>query len=81
MSCGRDGPEPIVIHLPTLPEQAAKIAELLQGAHADGFAWGDMAVLCRTEKSATCAPAPFTNAACPCKTAGGRATTTRWPTA
>ena len=50
VSCGRDGPEPIVIHLPTLPEQAAKIAELLQGAHADGFAWGDMAVLCRTEK-------------------------------
>ena len=47
VSCGRDGPEPIVIHLPTLPEQAAKIAELLQGAHADGFAWGDMAVLCR----------------------------------
>jgi len=50
VSCGRDGPEPIVIHLPTLPEQAAKIAELLKGAHADGFAWGDMAVLCRTEK-------------------------------
>ncbi|GAA4419781.1 3'-5' exonuclease [Acidovorax lacteus] len=50
VSCGRDGPEPIVINLPTLPEQAAKIAELLQGAHADGFAWGDMAVLCRTEK-------------------------------
>ena len=47
VSCGRDGPEPIVINLPTLPEQAAKIAELLQGAHADGFAWGDMAVLCR----------------------------------
>lgn len=50
VSCGRDGSEPIVIHLPTLPDQAAKIAELLQGAHADGFAWGDMAVLCRTEK-------------------------------
>lgn len=50
VSCGRDGPDPIVINLPTLPEQAAKIAELLQGAHADGFAWGDMAVLCRTEK-------------------------------
>ena len=47
VSCGRDGPEPIVINLPNLPEQAAKIAELLQGAHADGFAWGDMAVLCR----------------------------------
>ncbi len=51
VSCGRDGPEPLVIHLPTLPEQAAKIAELLQGAHADGFAWGDMAVLCRDAKT------------------------------
>ena len=51
VSCGREGPEPIVINLPTLPEQAAKIAELLQGAHADGFAWGDMAVLCRDAKA------------------------------
>ncbi len=51
VSCGRDGPEPLIIHLPTLPEQAAKIAELLQGAHADGFAWGDMAVLCRDAKT------------------------------
>ena len=51
VSCGRDGPEPIVINLPTLPEQAARIAELLQGAHADGFAWGDMAVLCRDAKA------------------------------
>ena len=51
VSCGRDGPEPLVINLPTLPEQAAKIAELLQGAHADGFAWGDMAVLCRDAKT------------------------------
>ena len=51
VSCGRDGPEPIVIHLPTLPEQAANIAELLQGAHADAFAWGDMAVLCRDTKA------------------------------
>ncbi len=51
VSCGRDGPEPIVINLPTLPEQAAKIADLLQGAHADGFAWGDMAVLCRDAKA------------------------------
>ncbi len=51
VSCGRDGPEPLIINLPTLPEQAAKIAELLQGAHADGFAWGDMAVLCRDAKT------------------------------
>ncbi len=51
VSCGRDGPEPLIINLPTLPEQAAKIAELLQGAHTDGFAWGDMAVLCRDAKT------------------------------
>ena len=51
ISCGREGPEPLIINLPTLPEQAAKIAELLQGAHADGFAWGDMAVLCRDAKT------------------------------
>ena len=51
VSCGREGPEPLIINLPTLPEQAAKIAELLQGAHTDGFAWGDMAVLCRDAKT------------------------------
>ena len=51
VSCGRDGPEPLIVNLPTLPEQAAKIADLLQGAHADGFAWGDMAVLCRDAKT------------------------------
>ena len=47
ISCGRDGPEPLIINLPTLPEQAAKIAELLNDAHQEGYAWGDMAVLCR----------------------------------
>ena len=47
MSCGREGPEPIIINLPTLPERAAKIAELLADQHAQGHAWGDMAVLCR----------------------------------
>lgn len=47
MSCGRDGPEPLIINLPTLPEQAAKVAELLHNAHQEGHAWGDMAVICR----------------------------------
>ena len=47
MGCGREGPEPIVINLPSLPERAAKIAELLADQHAQGHAWGDMAVLCR----------------------------------
>lgn len=47
MGCGREGPEPIVINLPSLPERAAKVAELLADQHAQGHAWGEMAVLCR----------------------------------
>lgn len=47
LSCGREGPEPIVIDLPTLPERAARVAELLADQHALGHAWGEMAVLCR----------------------------------
>lgn len=47
MSCGREGPQPIVIDLPTLPERAARIADLLADQHAQGHAWNEMAVLCR----------------------------------
>ena len=47
LSCGREGPDPIVIDLPTLPERAARVAELLADQHAQGHAWGEMAVLCR----------------------------------
>jgi superfamily I DNA/RNA helicase len=43
LSCGREGPEPIVIDLPTLPERAARVAELLADQHAQGHAWGEMA--------------------------------------
>lgn len=50
LSCGREGPEPIVIDLPTLPERVARMAELLADQHAQGHAWGDMAVLCRHHK-------------------------------
>ena len=51
ISCGRDGAEPLIINFPTLPEQAAKIAELLNDAHQEGYAWGDMAVLCTDWKT------------------------------
>ena len=47
LSCGREGPEPIVIDLPTVPERAARVTELLADQHAQGHAWGEMAVLCR----------------------------------
>lgn len=48
MSCGREGPQPIVIDLPTLPERTARIADLLADQHAQGHAWNEMmTVLCR----------------------------------
>src|SRR6218665_3598065 len=50
VSCGRDGPEPIVIDLPSTRAQADRIAELMASAHNEGHAWGDMAVLCRSKE-------------------------------
>lgn len=47
VSCGRDGHEPIVIRLPSLRDEAVKMAELLSAAHQEGYAWGDMAIICR----------------------------------
>lgn len=58
VSCGRDGPPPTVIRLPTHREEARKIAQLLADAHDQGYAWGDMAVLCRTwDTMSVCAAA------------------------
>jgi hypothetical protein len=47
VSCGRDGHAPIVIRLPSPRDEAVKIADMLRAAHQEGFAWGDMAVICR----------------------------------
>lgn len=47
MSCGREGQAPIIVKLPTLQDEVRKVAELLTNAHAEGHAWGDMAILCR----------------------------------
>jgi len=46
VSCGRDGQAPIIIKLPNLRDEAFAIADHLGQAHKEGFAWGDMAVLC-----------------------------------
>jgi len=51
VSCGRDGQAPIIIKLPTLREEAFAIADHLASAHQEGFAWGDMAVLCADTKT------------------------------
>jgi hypothetical protein len=50
VSCGREGSEPLVIRLPHLEGEPAKIADLLASAHQEGHAWGDMAVLCRKQR-------------------------------
>jgi hypothetical protein len=67
VSCGRDGPDPIVIRLPRVRDEAQEIAASLARAHDEGHAWGDMAILCRARWIASeCASAlsrkglPFT---------------------
>ncbi len=47
VSAGRSGAQPVLIRLPTLPAQAAAIAEKLKQAHVSGTAWRDMAILYR----------------------------------
>lgn len=47
VSCGREGPAPLIVRLPNLRAEALKIADLLAAAHQEGHAWGDMAILCR----------------------------------
>lgn len=47
ISCGRDGHEPLVIRLPTLRDEARKVADLMAEAHMQGTAWNEMAIICR----------------------------------
>jgi hypothetical protein len=51
MSCGREGQAPVIIKLPALRDEAFAIADHLASAHKEGFAWGDMAVLCADWKT------------------------------
>jgi superfamily I DNA/RNA helicase len=51
ISCGREGDAPLIIRLPTLRDEAFAIADHLANAHKEGFAWGDMAVLCADTKT------------------------------
>lgn len=47
VSCGREGEEPLIIRLPNLRAEVDAIADQLSAAHQQGYAWGDMAILCR----------------------------------
>lgn len=49
VSCGREGPAPVIIKLPCVKDEAKKITDLLAGSHDEGHAWGDMAILCRAK--------------------------------
>ena len=51
ISCGREGQAPILIKLPSLREEAFAIADQLSHAHKEGYAWGDMAILCADYKT------------------------------
>jgi hypothetical protein len=46
ISCGREGEAPLIIRLPSLRDEAFAIADEMGKAHQEGFAWGDMAILC-----------------------------------
>ena len=46
-SCGREGPVPLLVRLPSPRDEPIHIADMLAGAHDEGHAWGDMAILCR----------------------------------
>lgn len=48
LSSGREGPDPVIIDLPSLTERTSQLAQLLAEQHSQGHAWGDMAVLCRS---------------------------------
>lgn len=47
IGCGREGSAPLVIRLPSLQSEVHEIAERLSHAHQEGYAWGDMAIICR----------------------------------
>lgn len=81
VSCGREGPELMVINLPTLREAAAKVAELLSAARQEGHAWGDMAVLYRHHDGMEECARALTRRRLPQQCATGRGISGRWRTA
>ncbi|PCE21541.1 3'-5' exonuclease [Burkholderia ubonensis] len=48
VSCGREGPPPQLIKLPSIKDEAAEIARRMAQAHQQGVAWQDMAIVYRT---------------------------------
>lgn len=47
VSCGREGPAPLIVRVPTLRDESLRIVDLLAAAYQEGRPWSDMAILCR----------------------------------
>ena len=81
VSCGREGPAPLIVRLPSLRDEAFKIADLLASAHQEGHAWGDMAIVCRRHAVMDeCARRPARRRACRTACVSARRFRRRWPT-
>lgn len=48
ISCGREGPPPQLIKLPSLKDEATEIVRRMTQAHQQGVAWQDMAIVYRS---------------------------------
>ena len=48
ISCGREGPPPQLVKLPSIKDEATEIARRMSEAHQKGIAWQDMAIVYRT---------------------------------
>lgn len=66
-SAGRDGPEPTVIALPSLPREIDYIAKHLQRLHAQGRQWREMAILYRRTRTANRIAERLKEAGIPCE--------------
>ncbi|MEA3121218.1 MAG: hypothetical protein QOH33_764, partial [Paraburkholderia sp.] len=48
VSCGREGPPPQLVKLPSMKDEATEVARRMMDAHQKGVAWQDMAIVYRT---------------------------------
>lgn len=64
-SAQRHGPPPLLLELPSFKAEVEAILQRFQALHAEGYAWGDMAVLYRNKFMGEAVDAAFRNAGIP----------------
>jgi hypothetical protein len=67
ISCGRDGRAPTVIRLPSLRDEAERIADVFHQSHQEGRTWNEMAVICRHHAVMDECAAAFRRKRMPCQ--------------